>query len=129
MRELWPTWLCRTSTESHRKQMDLGGPNLGYLCHKRAMRFAPMRAKTSEADVVALETWMKQMKDLSDKGKAPYYRVNSQNCATFCIAGLLRANAIQRGSQPTGGSSLQTRRASISNRAQRKASTPARCIL
>ena len=51
--------------------------------------------KTSDADTVALQNWMDQMQAISDAGNAPDYRVNSQNCATFCIAGLLRANAIQ----------------------------------
>jgi hypothetical protein len=35
------------------------------------------------------------MKEASDKGKAPWYYVNSQNCATFCIVGLIQGNAIQ----------------------------------
>jgi RHS repeat-associated protein len=51
--------------------------------------------KTSEADSIALDNWMQQMKEASDRGKAPDYRVNSQNCATFCIAGLLNAHAVQ----------------------------------
>lgn len=51
--------------------------------------------KTSEADAAALDAWMHQLKALSDAGRAPDYQVNTQNCATFCIAGLLRANAIQ----------------------------------
>jgi RHS repeat-associated protein len=51
--------------------------------------------KTSEAESIALKNWMDQMKAASDRGQAPDYQVNTQNCATFCIAGLLRANAIQ----------------------------------
>jgi RHS repeat-associated protein len=51
--------------------------------------------KTSEADTIALDNWIKQMKQLSDRGKAPEYQFNMQNCAAFCIAGLLVANAIQ----------------------------------
>jgi RHS repeat-associated protein len=51
--------------------------------------------KTSEADSIALDNWMKQMKEASDRLRAPDYRVNSQNCATFCIAGLLNAHAVQ----------------------------------
>ncbi|HWR35441.1 MAG TPA: hypothetical protein VN622_06180 [Clostridia bacterium] len=51
--------------------------------------------KTSDADTMALQNWMDQMKALSDAGKAPDYQVNTQNCATFCIAGLLTAHAIE----------------------------------
>ena len=51
--------------------------------------------KTSEADSTALENWIKQMQAASDRGQAPQYQFNTQNCATFCIAGLLRANAIK----------------------------------
>ena len=51
--------------------------------------------KTSEADSIALDNWMQQMKEASDKGRAPNYQVNSQNCATFCIAGLLNTHAVQ----------------------------------
>ena len=50
---------------------------------------------TSEAESISLEQWMYQMKALSDRGAAPDYQVNTQNCATFTLAGLLRAGAIQ----------------------------------
>jgi RHS repeat-associated protein len=51
--------------------------------------------KTSEADTAALDAWIRRMKDASDAGIAPWYYANSQNCATFTIAGLIQADAIQ----------------------------------
>ena len=51
--------------------------------------------KTSEADTLALDAWIKRMKDASDRRQAPYYDVTRQNCATFCIAGLIQGNAIE----------------------------------
>lgn len=47
--------------------------------------------KTSEADSVALDNWMQEWKT----HQAPDYNVSNQNCATFCIAGLLRGHAIE----------------------------------
>lgn len=46
--------------------------------------------KTSEDGTIALENWMKGWKNR----QAPYYQVNSQNCAVFCIAGLIQGHAI-----------------------------------
>lgn len=51
--------------------------------------------RTTETESISLEQWMYQMKALSDRGEAPCYDVAVQNCATFTIAGLLRANAIK----------------------------------
>ena len=50
---------------------------------------------TSELDTNAADAWIQRMKEASDKGRAPSYLFNSQNCATFCIAGLIQGNAIQ----------------------------------
>jgi len=47
--------------------------------------------KTSEADSIMLDNWMLSWKN----HRAPNYRVNGQNCAAFCIAGLIRGNAIE----------------------------------
>ncbi len=47
--------------------------------------------KTSEADSIALDNWMQAWKN----AHSPDYQVNKQNCATFCIAGLLTAHAVQ----------------------------------
>jgi len=51
--------------------------------------------KTSEADTLALDAWIKRLKDASDRRQAPYYGVTRQNCATFSIAGLIQGNAIE----------------------------------
>jgi RHS repeat-associated protein len=51
--------------------------------------------KTSEADTLALDAWIKRLKDASDRRQAPAYDVTRQNCATFCIAGLIQGNAIE----------------------------------
>ena len=51
--------------------------------------------KTSDADTLALDQWIKRIKDASDQRRAPGYDVTRQNCASFCIVGLLQANAIQ----------------------------------
>ena len=51
--------------------------------------------KTSESDTIALDAWIQRNKEASDRGRAPYYVFNRQNCATFCIVGLIQANAIQ----------------------------------
>ncbi len=53
--------------------------------------------KTSDAETAALNAWIQRIKDASDAGKAPYYNVTSQNCATFCKAGLIQGNAIPNG--------------------------------
>lgn len=45
--------------------------------------------------MVALDAWIKRIQDASDRGKAPHYSVYNQNCATFCIAGLIQGNAIK----------------------------------
>ncbi len=47
--------------------------------------------KTSEADSIALDNWMQEWKT----HQAPDYQVNTQNCATFCIAGLIQGHAIE----------------------------------
>jgi RHS repeat-associated protein len=47
--------------------------------------------KTSEADSIALDNWMQEWKS----HQAPDYNVTSQNCATFCIAGLIQGHAIE----------------------------------
>jgi len=44
---------------------------------------------------LVLQQWIDQMKALSDQGKAAYRAFNTQNCAIFCIAGLIRAKAIE----------------------------------
>jgi hypothetical protein len=49
---------------------------------------------TSEMDTNAADAWIQRMKEASDKGRAPDYLVNSQNCATFTIVGLIQGNAI-----------------------------------
>jgi RHS repeat-associated protein len=41
--------------------------------------------RTSEADTNSLQLWMDQMQALSDAGKAPEYRFNTQNCASFVL--------------------------------------------
>ena len=46
--------------------------------------------KTSEADSIALDNWMQEWKNR----QIPDYQVNTQNCAAFCIAGLIRGGAI-----------------------------------
>lgn len=51
--------------------------------------------KTSDSETMAVQGWMEQMQALSDAGKAPDYDVMRQNCATFCIAGLVKAGAIR----------------------------------
>ncbi len=51
--------------------------------------------KTSEADTLAVDAWIKRLKDASDRKQAPAYDVTRQNCAVFCIAGLIQGNAIQ----------------------------------
>ncbi len=51
--------------------------------------------KTSEADTLALDAWIKRIKDASNRRQAPTYDVTRQNCATFCIVGLIQGNAIQ----------------------------------
>jgi hypothetical protein len=51
--------------------------------------------KTSGADTLALNAWIKRIKDASNRRQAPTYDVTRQNCATFCIAGLIQGNAIQ----------------------------------
>lgn len=47
--------------------------------------------KTSDADTVALETWIQNWKTTN----APDYDVLSSNCAAFCIAGLVVGHAIE----------------------------------
>lgn len=47
--------------------------------------------KTSEADSIALDNWMQEWKT----HQAPDYNVTNQNCATFCIAGLIQGHAIE----------------------------------
>jgi len=51
--------------------------------------------KTSEADTIALDAWIQRLKEASDRGRAPYYDVTRQNCAVFCIVGLIQGGAIQ----------------------------------
>jgi len=51
--------------------------------------------KTSEADTLALDAWIARMKAASDRKQAPTYDVTRQNCATFCIAGLIQSQAIE----------------------------------
>ncbi len=46
--------------------------------------------KTSEADSIALDNWMKEW----SSHQAPDYAFNGQNCTAFCIAGLIRGGAI-----------------------------------
>jgi RHS repeat-associated protein len=62
--------------------------------------------KTSEADTAALTAWIGRIKAASDAGKAPYYDVSSQNCATFCRAGLIQGNAIRNGNHSNRPNSL-----------------------
>jgi RHS repeat-associated protein len=50
--------------------------------------------RTSQQDSVLLATWMAEMWRRSNAGRAPEYQLNRQNCATFCIAGLIVGNAI-----------------------------------
>ena len=50
--------------------------------------------RTSEAETVALDAWIQRNKNASDRGQAATYDVTRQNCATFCIAGLIQGNAI-----------------------------------
>ncbi len=51
--------------------------------------------KTSELDTAAQDAWIKRIAEASTKGQAPSYDVTRQNCATFCISGLIQGNAIQ----------------------------------
>jgi RHS repeat-associated protein len=51
--------------------------------------------ETSEADTALLDSWIHRLQEASDSGNAPWYSVTSQNCATFCIAGLMQSNALQ----------------------------------
>jgi len=53
--------------------------------------------KTSSADTAALNAWIARIKAASDAGKAPDYDVSTQNCATFCRAGLIQGNATSNG--------------------------------
>jgi RHS repeat-associated protein len=52
--------------------------------------------KTSETDSVLLHDWIRRIKEASDKGQAPDYDVTRQNCATFCIVGLIAGHAIKK---------------------------------
>src|SRR4029077_15386056 len=52
--------------------------------------------KTSETDSVLLHEWIRRIKEASDKGKAPDYDITRQNCATFCIIGLIAGHAINQ---------------------------------
>jgi hypothetical protein len=47
--------------------------------------------KTPEAESITLDSWMQQWLTL----QAPNYQVNTQNCAAFCIAGLIQGGAIR----------------------------------
>jgi RHS repeat-associated protein len=47
--------------------------------------------KTSEADSIALDNWMQEWKT----HQGPDYNLTNQNCATFCIAGLIQGHAIE----------------------------------
>jgi RHS repeat-associated protein len=51
--------------------------------------------KTSEADSILLQDWIKRIKEAADNGKAPDYDVARQNCTTFCVAGLIAGHAIK----------------------------------
>jgi RHS repeat-associated protein len=53
--------------------------------------------KTSSADTATVNAWIARIKAASDAGKAPDYDVSSQNCATFCRAGLIQGGAIRNG--------------------------------
>jgi RHS repeat-associated protein len=49
---------------------------------------------TSELDTELADAWIQRIKEASDRGRAPWYFFNSQNCATFTIAGLIQGGAI-----------------------------------
>jgi RHS repeat-associated protein len=51
--------------------------------------------KTSELDTAAQDAWIQRIAEASAKGQGPWYDVARQNCATFCIAGLIQGRAIQ----------------------------------
>jgi RHS repeat-associated protein len=51
--------------------------------------------KTSETETMALDAWIQRNKAASDRRQAASYDVTRQNCATFCIAGLIQGNAIE----------------------------------
>lgn len=61
--------------------------------------------KTSEADSIALDNWMQDWKN----HQAPDYQVNTQNCATFCIAGLTKAGVIGYGAKIGWGATIPNR--------------------
>jgi RHS repeat-associated protein len=53
--------------------------------------------KTSQADTTALKNWFKDQQDAAQRGQGPFskYRLwGNQNCATFCLRGLVAGNAI-----------------------------------
>jgi RHS repeat-associated protein len=53
--------------------------------------------QTSDTDTVALKNWMREQQEAAQRGQGPFakYRVwGSQNCATFCVRGLVAGNAI-----------------------------------
>ena len=51
--------------------------------------------KTTQAETEALKSWIADMLTRYYRGLAPYYQVNQQNCAVFCVAGLTQAGVIQ----------------------------------
>jgi RHS repeat-associated protein len=61
--------------------------------------------KTSEADSIALDNWMQDWKN----HPAPDYQVNTQNCATFCIAGLTKAGVLGDGQKLGWGATIPNR--------------------
>ncbi len=53
--------------------------------------------QTSDADTMALKNWMREQQEAAQRGQGPFakYRVwGSQNCATFCVRGLVAGNAL-----------------------------------
>ena len=53
--------------------------------------------KTTGAETDAVNAWIQRTKAASDTGKGPTYNVGSQNCATFCRAGLFQGSATPNG--------------------------------
>jgi hypothetical protein len=61
--------------------------------------------KTTPQETVDLNRWITQQQTASDQGKSPDYNVFGNNCADFCMRGLVAGGALSQ-SQSNGASNI-----------------------
>jgi hypothetical protein len=78
------------SLNAVKKELATSGPEKGQDPSSIRLNYF----KTTDGETANLDLWIQQQQEASNQGKAPKYNFYTNNCADFCVRGLLAGGAI-----------------------------------